>query len=86
MIKTSELKQKEVINVNNGERLGLIRDIELDLKAGKIESIIVPGEKKVWSFFAKDNDLIIAWDQVEKIGEDVVLVNLYDLKEFNNDT
>jgi len=27
MIKTSELKQKEVININDGRRLGLVRQV-----------------------------------------------------------
>ncbi|SDB96846.1 PRC-barrel domain-containing protein [Candidatus Frackibacter sp. WG11] len=31
MIKTSELQAKEVININDGQRLGMIKDIELDL-------------------------------------------------------
>lgn len=76
MVKSSELKMKEVINVNDGQRLGLIKDIELDLSRGKIRSIMVPGEKKFLKLFSAENDLIIDWEQIEKIGEDVILVDL----------
>lgn len=78
MVKTSELKMKDVINVNNGQRLGVIKDIELDLTRGEIKSIIVPGEKKFFSVFSGKNDLVIEWDRVEKIGQDVILVDLTD--------
>ncbi|SJZ30841.1 YlmC/YmxH family sporulation protein [Selenihalanaerobacter shriftii] len=78
MIKTSELRSKEVINVNDGQRLGLIKDIELDLAQGKIEAIIVPGEKKIFSIFSGKDDLIIQWEQIERIGKDVILVDLDD--------
>ncbi|SEM28377.1 MULTISPECIES: YlmC/YmxH family sporulation protein [unclassified Candidatus Frackibacter] len=78
MIKTSELQAKEVININDGQRLGMIKDIELDLAKGKIKSIVVPGERKFLSIFSGKNDLVINWRQIEKIGQDVILVDLND--------
>ncbi|MBM7623590.1 YlmC/YmxH family sporulation protein [Sporohalobacter salinus] len=84
MIKTSELKKKEVISVN-GERLGLIKDIELDLSRGKIKSVVVPGERKFFGVLSSPNDLVINWDQIQKIGEDVILVNLDEFVNFDGD-
>ena len=36
MEKTSDFRQKEVINVRDGRRLGVIIDMEFDLKTGRI--------------------------------------------------
>jgi YlmC/YmxH family sporulation protein len=84
VVKTSELKMKEVININDGQRLGVIKDIELNLIEGRIKSIIVPGEKKVFNFLSGKNDLVIGWKQIEKIGKDVILVNLDNFTNPNN--
>lgn len=81
MIKTSELKKKEVISVN-GERLGLIKDIELDLTKGKIKAVVVPGERKLFGVLSGPNDVVINWNQIQKIGEDVILVNLDEFANF----
>ncbi|WP_408955884.1 YlmC/YmxH family sporulation protein [Natroniella sp. ANB-PHB2] len=84
MIKTSELKAKEIINVSNGQRLGMIEDIDIDLAAGKINGIIVPKEEKVLKLFRENNNLYISWSNIEKIGEDVILVTINDGLEQSN--
>ena len=38
----SELREKEVINCNDGMRLGFVVDAEIDICNGKIVSLIVP--------------------------------------------
>ena len=45
-----ELKEKEVINVCDGRKLGYICDLTVDTCTGRIISIIVPGDMKVFSF------------------------------------
>ncbi|MCK8826489.1 YlmC/YmxH family sporulation protein [Natroniella acetigena] len=84
MIKTSELKAKEIINVSNGQRLGMIEDIDIDLVAGKINGIIVPREEKFLKLFSENNNLYISWSKIEKIGEDVILVTINDGLEQSN--
>ncbi len=37
-----DFKHKEVVNVNNGKRLGYVQDVCADLESGKITHIIVP--------------------------------------------
>ena len=37
-----DFKHKEVININDGKRLGFVQDVTADLKTGTITSIIVP--------------------------------------------
>lgn len=38
-----ELKEKEVINVCSGKRLGCIADVEINICTGEIEAIVIPG-------------------------------------------
>lgn len=76
MIKTSELRVKDVVNVVDGRRLGYIGDLELDLPQGRIRSVIILGASRWFGFFGRDPDQVIPWSQVTKIGEDVVLVDL----------
>ena len=37
-----DFKHKEVVNINNGKRLGYVQDVGADLESGKITHIIVP--------------------------------------------
>lgn len=76
MIQTSDLQQREVININNGKRLGTIADFEINLEEGRIESVFIPGPGKIFGLFGKNNDHWIPWDKICVIGEDVILVDL----------
>ena len=40
-----ELREKEVINLCDGKRLGCIMDVEFDKGSGKIEKVILVREK-----------------------------------------
>ena len=74
----SQLKSKEVINVLDGARLGHISDIVLDNNYGKVCGFIVPGTPSFFSFFKSSaNSIYIPYNQICKIGEDVILVELY---------
>ena len=46
-----ELKEKEVINVCSGKRLGCIADVEINICTGEIEAIVIPGPGKYAVFF-----------------------------------
>ena len=56
-----DFKHKEVVNINNGKRLGYVQDVCADLNTGAITSIIVPGESKLASMFSNKNDIAIPW-------------------------
>ncbi len=81
MVKTSELRLKDVVNIVDGRRLGTIGDFDLDLEAGQIKSFIISGQGRLLGFFSKDRDTLVQWNQVEKIGEDVVLVRIDNYSE-----
>lgn len=76
MMKTSELRQREVINIVDGKRLGYVTDLDIDLEKGMIKSIIIPGHSKIFSLFSKSGDYVIPWEQIKTIGSDVILVEL----------
>ena len=75
MIKLSELQLKEVIIIDDGRRLGHISDLEIDTTSGKITAIIIILKEKSGGFFGKPDELIIQWNQIVRIGSDVILVN-----------
>ncbi|HHV19840.1 MAG TPA: YlmC/YmxH family sporulation protein [Thermoanaerobacterales bacterium] len=76
MMKTSDLRQREVINITDGKRLGFVADLDIDLEKGVIKSIIIPGQNRVFNIFSKIGDYVIPWEQIKTIGSDVILVEL----------
>lgn len=78
MNRSSDFRQKEVINVSDGKRLGFVSDVEIDLENGRVEAIILPGVGKLFGLLGKDNEFYIPWEKIKKIGEDIILVDLDD--------
>ena len=76
MISYFELIDKDIINVKNGENIGRFTDIEIDSKKGKITSLYIEDKStKIFSFFNKTKQMSIDWDEIVKIGLDVIVVN-----------
>lgn len=74
--KSADFKNKEVISLCDGSRLGFVSDVEIDFESGAIESIIVPDSGSFLSFIGGGaNDHIIPWNNIEKVGDDIILVN-----------
>ncbi|MBE3592817.1 MAG: YlmC/YmxH family sporulation protein [Thermoanaerobacter sp.] len=78
MIKASELRNKDVIDINTGEKLGNIIDIEVNLEEGRVEGIVIPKETSFFRFFNKDIEIYLPWESIKKIGTDVILVDFKD--------
>lgn len=73
----SELREKAVINTLNGRRLGKVMDIEFDAHTGQVEALVVPGEFKVGNMLRGEKcGIVIPWQRICKIGENVILVEL----------
>lgn len=72
---TCELREKEVVNLCDGTKLGCPSDFEFDLCDGKITALIIPRPSGFLGF-SHANDLIIPWNKIECIGEDAILVRL----------
>lgn len=81
LTKTSELREREVVNIIDGRRLGLATDLEIDPETGRILAIVVPGTGKFLGIFGKSSDFVIPWEKIRKIGVDVILVDTPDYVE-----
>lgn len=68
-------KQKEVINLADGRRLGYVQDVEANFETGEITAIIVPGSSKMFALGQK-NDIVIPWNNIKRIGDDIILVEI----------
>ena len=57
---------------------GFVQDVCADLETGKITAIIVPGgTNKIANFFSSANDIVIKWEDIKSIGEDLILVEIF---------
>ncbi len=55
---------------------GFVQDVTADLETGTITSIIVPGENKFLNMFSSGNELVIPWQNIKSIGDDIILVEI----------
>lgn len=70
-MRLSELQQKEIVNISNGKRIGMIVDVGVDEK-GYINTLIL--EEKIRRKFNRE-EYTISWNQIVKIGDDIILVD-----------
>ena len=75
MLKVSDFIYREVINISDGEKIGYVSDMEFDRETGFIKSIIIP-EKPKKIFASKNHGIKIPWDNIKKIGDDIILVDV----------
>ncbi|MFS0654187.1 YlmC/YmxH family sporulation protein [Bacillus sp. 179-C3.3 HS] len=76
MMSISEFQIKDVVDVSSGKKLGTIGDIDINVTSGKIQAIIIGGTGKMMGFFGKEEEMVVPWRNIVKIGEDVILVRL----------
>ena len=74
-MRLSDLQNKDVVNITDGRKIGNIIDININLE-GKMEGLIVEKSKFLVSMFSTKDEIEVKWGQIEKIGEDVILVKL----------
>ena len=78
-MRLSRLGGKEIVNLNDGGRLGVIADSDLviDSKTGKIVALLMPDRRVQFRIFGGDKDEIeIPWDAIRKIGNDMIIIEL----------
>ncbi len=74
MIKTSDLRKLDVINLEEGSYLGNVCDVDLDPETGRINFLIVDKPRPFMFWRNRWVDLEIPWRDVVLVGTDVVLV------------
>ncbi len=70
-----ELRNKEVVNMKDGGRLGFVSDVELDTAAATLTAVVVYGRLRLFGLLGREPDFVIPWKDIELIGDDTVLVN-----------
>ena len=74
LARISDLRLREVINVTDGRRLGYIDDLEIDVATGQVTALILPARARLFHLFPRNEELVIPWSQLRRIGTDVILV------------
>ncbi len=73
----SELRQKSVINTRDGASMGKPIDLEFCAVEGRITALVVPGETNLLNILRGERcGIVIPWEQIFKIGDDVILVDV----------
>ena len=75
-MRLSDLQNRDVVNIIDGKLVGNIIDIMINSSNGIMESLIIEKSKFFVSLFSNKNEIEIKWNQIEKIGEDVILVRI----------
>lgn len=78
-MKFGELRDREIINVNTGEKLGTFGncDLDIDLATGQIIALLISEGASFFSFFSKQEEcVVIPWEKIVKVGKDTIMVSL----------
>ena len=68
----SDLQDKDVVNLFDGKKIGIIVDVNINSDGRIIELSI----QKKRLFFFSISLTKVGWSQIDKIGKDVILVNV----------
>lgn len=74
---------KEVINIADGARLGVIEECELafDARTGHIESLLLPGRGGFLQLFGEYRGAVIPWQSIRRIGDEVIITDLSEVTD-----
>lgn len=81
-----ELRNKEVINMKDGGRLGFISDVEVDIHSAALTAIVVYGKLRCFGLFGREPEAVIPWKNIALIGDDTVLVDYQPPQELTRET
>jgi YlmC/YmxH family sporulation protein len=81
-MRLSELSGKEIVDMNKAERLGILgqTDLEINVNDGQIEAMLIPSLK--WFGMKKHgSDIRVEWEQIKKIGQDMIIIDMTGQRE-----
>lgn len=73
-MRLSDMQKKDIIFLKDGKKLGKIIDAEIEINTGSLKKLLVE-RRSIRSLFASEGDMLISFNQIKKIGEDVILVD-----------
>jgi YlmC/YmxH family sporulation protein len=74
VVRLSELRERDVVDVRDGRRVGAVGDLEIDPAAGQVLALVVPGAAKLLGLLGSEGECVIPWGDIVTIGQDVILV------------
>lgn len=74
-MRLSDLQDKDIVNVEDGKKIGKIIDVVID-EQGNMKALIVQ-RTKMLNMFSNASEIEVKWNQIKKIGTDVILVNIW---------
>lgn len=77
-MRLSELAGKEIVNIADGSRLGVIgaSDLTIDPESGIIHALTMPRRPNMLNVWTGSQELVVPWDVVRKVGREVIVVEL----------
>ncbi len=85
MVRFYDMRQKEVINIKDGKRLGFISDVCIDIEEGCVKEVIIPAPGKVLGVFGREQEYKVSWKSIKQVGDDLILVDV-DTKKILKDS
>ncbi len=78
LCRIADFRCREVINIRDGLRLGFISDILFNTESGQVHAIVIPGPYRFFGLLGREDDYVIPWEAIRRVGEDIVLVDTKD--------
>jgi len=77
-MRLTELIGKEIVNIFNGARLGVVAesDITFDAQSGYVHAIILPRRNNFLRLWMEQPAMEIPWSAVRKVGAEVIVVEV----------
>ena len=75
-IRIEDFRYKEVINISDGFRMGFVSDVLFSTQTGQIRAVVIPGPYKLFGLLGREEDYIVPWEAIRKIGDDLVIVEV----------
>lgn len=70
-----DLRNKEVINMKDGSRVGFVSDVEIDTHTAQLTAVVIYGRLRWLGLLGREPDAVIPWKDITLIGDDTVLVD-----------
>ena len=71
----TQMRCKEVVDIQNGCRYGSIGDLEIDLVTGRVHALVVPGRLRLFGLLGRERERVFPWSAIRCFGEDIILVD-----------
>ncbi|MFA4886521.1 MAG: YlmC/YmxH family sporulation protein [Desulfotomaculaceae bacterium] len=76
LFKISDLGLRDIVNLVDGAKLGLVKDVHFDPETGKVISLVLSSGRKYFGLLSAGSDVVVPWEKIKKIGVDTVLVEV----------